>query len=114
MCTERLFVIYTVRTPLPHRHGTDRRARKREQSMITRRMIVRSLVASPVAALALHPQGRSFLISRAQGNPVKIGSKNFTEELILGEMYAQLLENAGIPVERHLNLGGTEVAQKAL
>ncbi|HEX5500868.1 MAG TPA: glycine betaine ABC transporter substrate-binding protein, partial [Thermomicrobiales bacterium] len=46
--------------------------------------------------------------------PVKIGSKNFTEQLILGEMYAQLLEAAGIPVERRLNLGGTAVAQAAL
>jgi osmoprotectant transport system substrate-binding protein len=29
-------------------------------------------------------------------------------------MYAQLLEHAGLSVERKLNLGGTEVAQKAL
>jgi osmoprotectant transport system substrate-binding protein len=43
-----------------------------------------------------------------------IGSKNFTEQLILGEMYAQLLEAAGIQVERSLNLGGTAVAHEAL
>lgn len=48
------------------------------------------------------------------GGPVKIGSKNFTEQLILGEMYAQLLEDAGIEVERTLNLGGTVVAHEAL
>ncbi len=30
------------------------------------------------------------------GDPIRIGSKNFTEQLILGEMYAQLLEAAGI------------------
>src|SRR5690606_13180184 len=46
--------------------------------------------------------------------PVRIGSKDFTEELLLGEMYAQLLENAGIPVERKLNLAGTQVAHEAL
>lgn len=45
---------------------------------------------------------------------LKIGSKNFTESLILGEMYAQALENAGYPVERKLNLGGTMVAHEAL
>ena len=45
---------------------------------------------------------------------VKIGSKNFTESLILGEMYAEALENAGYRVERKLNLGGTMVAQEAL
>jgi osmoprotectant transport system substrate-binding protein len=48
------------------------------------------------------------------GGPVVIGSKNFTEQLILGEMYAQLLEGAGIEVERSLNLGGTVVAHEAL
>lgn len=48
------------------------------------------------------------------GGPVVIGSKNFTEQLILGEMYAQLLESAGIEVERSLNLGGTIVAHEAL
>ncbi|HYI16773.1 MAG TPA: glycine betaine ABC transporter substrate-binding protein [Thermomicrobiales bacterium] len=49
-----------------------------------------------------------------EGGPVVIGSKNFTEQLILGEMYAQLLEAAGIEVERSLNLGGTAVAHEAL
>ncbi len=45
---------------------------------------------------------------------IKVGSKDFTEEFILAEMYAQVLENAGYPVERKLNLGGTPVAQAAL
>lgn len=56
----------------------------------------------------------SHLPARAQGEPISIGSKNFTEQLILGEMYAQLLENAGLSVERNLNLGGTDVAHQAL
>lgn len=43
-----------------------------------------------------------------------IGSKNFTESLILGEMYSLALENAGYKVERKLNLGGTMVAHEAL
>jgi osmoprotectant transport system substrate-binding protein len=45
---------------------------------------------------------------------VKVGSKDFTEEFILGEMYALVLENQGIKVERKLNLGGTPVAQAGL
>jgi osmoprotectant transport system substrate-binding protein len=45
---------------------------------------------------------------------VKVGSKDFTEEFILGEMYALLLEDAGFKVERKLNLGGTPVAHAAL
>lgn len=44
----------------------------------------------------------------------RVGSKNFTEQLILGEVYAQALEGAGIKVERKLNLGGTLVAHQAL
>jgi osmoprotectant transport system substrate-binding protein len=46
--------------------------------------------------------------------PIRVGSKDFTEQLILGEMYAQILEGAGLPVERKLNLGGTPVAQAGL
>lgn len=45
---------------------------------------------------------------------IKIGSKDFTEQFILGEMYALVLENRGLPVERKLNLGGTPVAQASL
>lgn len=48
------------------------------------------------------------------GGPIVVASKDFTEEFILGEMYAQLLENAGFTVERKINLGGTPVAQQAL
>lgn len=45
---------------------------------------------------------------------IKIGSKNFTESLILGEMYALALEDSGFEVERKLNLDGTFVAHEAL
>jgi glycine betaine/choline ABC-type transport system substrate-binding protein len=46
--------------------------------------------------------------------PVAVGSKNFTEQVILGEMVAQLLEARGVPVERRLNLGGTFICHRAL
>lgn len=36
---------------------------------------------------------------------IKVGSKNFTESLVLGELYADALEHAGYKVERKLNLG---------
>lgn len=65
-----------------------------------------------IAGLALTATGC------AHGGPgsaaVKVGSKNFTEELILGEMYAQMLEHAGIKVDRRLDLGSVEVAMAAL
>ena len=52
--------------------------------------------------------------SPASSGTIKIGSKDFTEEFIVAEMYAQLLEKAGFKVERKLNLGGTPIAQTAI
>lgn len=43
-----------------------------------------------------------------------IGSKNFTEEFILGEIYAQGLQAAGYKVKKQLNLGSEQIAYKAL
>lgn len=40
---------------------------------------------------------------------VRIGSKNFTENLILAELYALALENAGIKVERRFDLASSVV-----
>jgi glycine betaine/choline ABC-type transport system substrate-binding protein len=43
-----------------------------------------------------------------------IGSKNFTEEFILGNIYAQALKAAGYNVKTQLNLGSEQIALKAL
>ena len=46
---------------------------------------------------------------------IVIGSKNFSEQLILGNMLADLIENkTDLQVDRKLNLGGTQVAFSAL
>jgi osmoprotectant transport system substrate-binding protein len=45
---------------------------------------------------------------------VVVGSKNFTESVILGEIIAQQLERYDIPVERKANLGGTFVCHQAI
>lgn len=46
---------------------------------------------------------------------ISIGSKNFTEQLIIGNMVAELIEaNTDLKVRRDLNLGGTQVAFEAL
>ncbi len=55
----------------------------------------------------------AFAQAHAQ-QPVRVGSKNFTEQFILGELYAQALEANGIKTETKLNLGGTLIAHKAL
>jgi glycine betaine/choline ABC-type transport system substrate-binding protein len=49
------------------------------------------------------------------GTPaVVVGSKNFTEQRILGELVAQTIEGAGLRTERRLDLGGTLVCDAAL
>lgn len=46
---------------------------------------------------------------------ITIGSKNYTEQLILGNMYAELVENhTDLKVDKKLNLGGSTVAFNAL
>jgi len=45
---------------------------------------------------------------------IRVGSKNFTEQFVVAEIYAQALEAAGFKVERKTNLGGTLIAHKAL
>jgi osmoprotectant transport system permease protein len=56
------------------------------------------------------------LVSSCSGaDRIVIGSKNFTEQVILGEMLAQQIENrTGLQVDRRLNLGGTLVCHQAL
>ncbi len=48
------------------------------------------------------------------GVSLTIGSKNFTEQKVLGEIYAQGLEAAGYTVKTDLNLGDEQTALKAL
>lgn len=64
----------------------------------------RGLLALP--ALLARPAGAAPLL--------RIGSKNFTEQLVVAELFAQGLETAGAKVERRVNLGGTAIAQAAL
>lgn len=85
-------------------------------------IVLLSLLATLVVVLAAcgsegnpDASGGSEASGASEEKPtVKVGSKNFTEALILGEMYALALENAGYGVERKLNLGGTLVAHESL
>jgi osmoprotectant transport system substrate-binding protein len=70
-----------------------------------RHTLARALSAGLLAA---------FTFAVAAQPVVRVGSKNFTEQFVLAELYAQALEAAGIKVERKINLGGTLIAHKAL
>ena len=50
----------------------------------------------------------------AAAQPLVVGSKNFTENYILAEIAAQLLEENGYEVERRLGLNGTRISFEAL
>ncbi|HEX3372140.1 MAG TPA: glycine betaine ABC transporter substrate-binding protein [Candidatus Acidoferrales bacterium] len=49
------------------------------------------------------------------GEAIVVGSKNFTEQIILAELFAQqIAAHSALRVERKLNLGGTFICQDAL
>lgn len=55
------------------------------------------------------------IVGCTKERPITVGSKNFTEQVILGEIVAQHLEHRlGRHVDRKLNLGGTMLAHQAL
>ncbi|MDQ3282310.1 MAG: ABC transporter substrate-binding protein [Acidobacteriota bacterium] len=57
----------------------------------------------------------ALLLLTACGKPaVVVGSKNFTESVLLGEIVAQRLEKSGCTVDRRLNLGGSLICDKAI
>jgi osmoprotectant transport system substrate-binding protein len=64
--------------------------------------IVLGLVAGAAAA------------SRSAGPTIVIGTKNFPEEFILGELYRQALEAKGFQVSSKENIGSTELIQTSL
>ncbi len=79
-----------------------------------RRRESRRQVAVALAAIAAVVGGSVVLAARAPASIV-VGSKNFTEQVILGEIVAQTIEReTGLPVQRRLNLGGTLICDRAL
>ena len=53
-------------------------------------------------------------MSAVAKTPVKVASKAFTEQVILGKIMVNLLKDRGIPVEDRTSLGGTNVNREAL
>jgi osmoprotectant transport system substrate-binding protein len=54
------------------------------------------------------------LASGAAKTKVVIGSKDFTESILISEIFAQALESSGFEVDRKQALGGTAIIQAAL
>jgi osmoprotectant transport system permease protein len=85
-----------------------------ERALSRRRRRSRVAVIATTILLGLALLTSAVAARRASG-VIVIGSKNFTEQLILGELVAQTIErHAGLPVARRLNLGGTLICDRAL
>jgi osmoprotectant transport system permease protein len=67
--------------------------------------------AATIVALLVLSSG---VAARRGSGTVVVGSKNFTEQLVLGELLAQAIERQGLAVDRRLNLGGTLICDRAL
>jgi osmoprotectant transport system substrate-binding protein len=79
----------------------------------------RTLVLGASLALVLGSaavgEAQSALPSGPVGDgTIKVGSANFYESALVGEMYAQAMEGAGLTVERKLDIGPREVTWAAM
>lgn len=80
-----------------------------------RRIIRSRVIGATFVALALVAAAcGSGDDSDTEGPTIVVGSTNFGEQEILGEIYAQALEDAGYPVETKFQLGTREVVNPAL
>ncbi len=72
--------------------------------------------ATTTAASATSAAAATATTAAASGNKptVIVGSKNFTESILVAEMYALALEQAGIKVQRKFDLGSVDIAQAAI
>ena len=68
-----------------------------------------SVAAALLLSACAAPTGSS-----AQKPTVRVGSTNFYEQIVVGELYAQTLEANGYRVERKFNLGNREVVAPAI
>jgi osmoprotectant transport system substrate-binding protein len=80
----------------------------------TRRAVKAAFSISLGVALLLGVLAAGTLSASAAQPTVKLGTKNFTEEFILGQLYKQALQAKGFKVEYHESIGSTEVIDKAL
>jgi osmoprotectant transport system substrate-binding protein len=80
----------------------------------TRRVVKAAFCISFGVAIVLGGLAAGAVSAPAAQQTVKLGTKNFTEEFLLGQLYKQALEAKGFKVEYHENVGSTEVIDQAL
>ncbi|HTH02708.1 MAG TPA: glycine betaine ABC transporter substrate-binding protein [Vicinamibacterales bacterium] len=73
------------------------------------------VAAALMIVIALATAAALAISARTSTDVIRVGSKNFTEQIILGEIVAQTIETrTGRRVERRLNLGGTFICDRAI
>jgi glycine betaine/choline ABC-type transport system substrate-binding protein len=80
---------------------------------MTRRKLILNGTSAGIALTALGGAVRAFA-QDGDKPTITVGSKNFTEQLLLSEIVALMLEDAGYPVERQFGLGGTAIITEAI
>lgn len=80
----------------------------------TRRAVKAAFCISFGIAILLGGLAAGAMSASSAQPTVKLGTKNFTEEYLLGQLYKQALEAKGYKVEYHENIGSTEVIDKAM
>ena len=79
-----------------------------------RRRSSRTAIAVAAGGMLLAVMLAAGGVANSGRDTIVIGSKNFTEQVILGELLAQTLERRGVEVTRRLNLGGTFICDQAI
>ncbi len=82
--------------------------------VIRRRTLVAAVVVLFVASLGSSADARVLAPTSNAATTISLGTKDFTEEFVLGQLYKQALQHKGIKVNYHENIGSTEVIQTAL
>jgi osmoprotectant transport system substrate-binding protein len=83
---------------------------KTKRPLVLRALIVAGMLVS--AACSAGPQSQT--PAPKPSSAVVVASFSFPESEVLAEIYAQALEDAGVPVRRELDLGPRELVQPAL
>ena len=80
----------------------------------TRRAVKAAFCVAFGVAIVLGGLAATAQSAPRSGPTIKLGTKDFTEEFVLGQLYKQALEAKGFKVEYHENIGSTEITQTAL
>jgi osmoprotectant transport system substrate-binding protein len=88
--------------------------RKNRSGALGAVLVVLALLAAACGSGEDAETGAGTVAGAADGPTITIGSANFSENALVAEIYAQVLESKGYDIERNLNIGAREVYEPAL